>query len=491
MSDKIISLPPELNITGITSDSRKVKAGMLFAAIKGSVTDGRNYINDALSKGAIAILAPEATVLPADSKAYLITSNNCRKSLSSIAATYYKSQPENIVAVTGTNGKSSTVFFASQIASLIGFNSVSMGTLGIHGKEISRQGTMTTLDPVELHKNLDMLATKNINFVAMEASSHGISQHRLDNVKLKAAAFTNLSREHLDYHGSMEEYFLAKSRLFSEILEEGTNAILNADIPEYEILSKICKSRNIEIIDYGYNAKYIKIIDVIPINTGQIVKLEIFGKIYDTKISQIGKFQLMNILAAMALVISIAKHDITKQIIEILPKLHSPTGRMQLISGHPKGATIYVDYAHTPDALENVIQATRPHVEGKLVCIIGCGGDRDSGKRPIMGSIAAKNADIVIITDDNPRSEDPQKIRSAMLSDIPKELSSSLLEIGNRKEAIRKGIEILEHGDVLIIAGKGHEQGQIIGSETLPFDDVQEAQSNISILNNNNRTLQK
>ena len=485
-----ITLPASLNITGISADSREIKPNMLFAALSGTNTDGRKYIEKAIDSGAIAILAPVGTKLPESSgHVYLLESDNCRAALSALSASYYKDQPKNIVAVTGTNGKSSTVFFASQIMSLLGKDAVSIGTLGIHGRNISIKGSMTTMDPVNLHKNLKILSDDNIEFVAMEASSHGIFQHRIDNVKLKAAAFTNFTRDHLDYHGSMDEYFAVKSRLFADIVPENGYAVINSDIKEYEILSKICELRNIHIIDYGHKADKIKIIERTAVTDGQLIKIKVNNKIYETKIHQVGEFQLMNILAAIGLVMAVEGNNIIKNIIGILHKLESPDGRVELVAGHPLGASIYVDYAHTPDALENVIQALRPHTDGKLVTIIGCGGDRDHGKRPVMGHIAAKYSDIAIITDDNPRSENPEEIRSAMLSGIDDKYKSSILEIGDRHQAIIKGVSLLGAGDILLIAGKGHETGQILSSKTLPFDDVQEAQSAISHLKSNRKII--
>lgn len=465
-------------IIDVVSDSRKAKRGMLFVAIPGNRTDGRAYIGDAIYNGATAVLAQTGTTLPDDAPdgTILITVDNPRVALAQIAARYYKRQPRHMVAVTGTNGKTSTVYFTQQLWEALGIKGASLGTLGLHGAGISRSGSMTTPDPLSLHAALSDLASSGFDHVAMEASSHGLAQHRLDGLRVSAAGFTNLTRDHLDYHPTMDDYLAAKARLFTAVLEDDGIAVLNADVPEFQKLKKLCNAR---VLSYGVHGD-LKLVSRTPLPNGQEIELAIAGKTHRFVLPLVGAFQVMNALCALGLVMAEAPDDTarTEKLIDALTRLQGAPGRLQLVPDHPAGAAVYVDYAHTPDALENVIAALRPHVDGRLLCLIGCGGDRDPGKRPIMGRIAAEQADLAIITDDNPRSEDPTKIRAAMMAGA----DQRGIEIGDRREAIRYAVKELTAGDILVIAGKGHEQGQIIGNRVEPFDDVAEAADAIAHL---------
>ncbi|MCB1563823.1 MAG: UDP-N-acetylmuramoyl-L-alanyl-D-glutamate--2,6-diaminopimelate ligase [Alphaproteobacteria bacterium] len=471
-------------ITGLSADSRAVKPGYLFAALPGSAVDGRDYIPDAVRNGAAVILASEGTVLPESARAagvMLVTDARPRRAFALMAAQFYGYQPKTIAAVTGTNGKSSTVHFVRQLWEALGYRAASLGTLGIEGTGVKRTGSMTTPDPVTLHAELAALVAEGITHLAMEASSHGLDQYRLDGVRVKAAGFTNLSRDHLDYHKDMDAYRAAKARLFTEILEPDGIAVLNADVPEYETLEHICKERQIRIIAYGRAAGVsgLRLVSLEPLVHGQEIEIEFEGMAKKFVLPLIGEFQAMNTLCALGLVVAERPDDAVhmERVLKALETLKPVPGRLQPVSGHPSGAAVYIDYAHTPDALSHALGALRPHTDGRLVCLFGCGGDRDHGKRPLMGEVAVKLADQVIVTDDNPRSEDPASIRREILSGAP-----GALEVEGRAKAIQVALEGLEAGDVLLIAGKGHERGQIFADRTEPFDDVEEAEKAIGRL---------
>lgn len=471
-------------LTGLSADSRAVKPGYLFAALPGVMVDGRDYIPDAVRNGATVILAPEGTVLPESARAAgvtLITEAQPRRVFALMAAQFYGCQPEMIAAVTGTNGKSSTVHFVRQIWEALGHKAASLGTLGIEGTGVKRAGSMTTPDPVTLHAELAALVEEGITHLAMEASSHGLDQYRLDGVRVKAAGFTNLSRDHLDYHKDMDAYRAAKARLFTEVLEPGGAAVLNADVPEYEMLKHICDERAVRVIGYGRaaGASGLHLVSLEPLPHGQQIEVEFEGMAGKFVLPLIGEFQAMNALCALGLVIAERPGDAAymERALKALEALKPAPGRLQPVSGHPSGAAVYVDYAHTPDALSHALGALRPHTAGRLVCLFGCGGDRDHGKRPLMGEVAVNLADRVIVTDDNPRSEDPALIRREILGGAP-----GALEIQGRAKAIHAALEGLEAGDVLLIAGKGHERGQIFADRTEPFDDVEEAEKAIGHL---------
>lgn len=469
-------------LKGLTQDSRAVQPGYLFAALPGTHTDGRAYIAEAVKRGACAILAPEGTVLPEEidpADIVLLTDAQPRRAFALMVAQFYGAQPEVNVAVTGTNGKSSTVHFARQLWQALGRKAASLGTLGLEGNGIKQAGSMTTPDSVTLHEELAMLADQGITHLALEASSHGLEQNRLDGVRVRAAGFTNLSRDHLDYHGDMEHYFKSKARLFSEVMNAGGTAVLNADIPEYAALVEICKQQGHSVLSYGEGGQSLKILSCEARPSGQALRLEILGDVFEITVPLVGAFQAMNALCALGLVLAESPDDkpSMETLLKAMAALKSVPGRLQPVGGHPLGAAIYIDYAHTPGALEHVLSALRPHVQGRLVCVFGCGGDRDKGKRPLMGQVARRLADKVIVTDDNPRSEDPALIRKAVMDG-----ARGALEIEGRRAAICAAVSDLEKGDVLVIAGKGHEQGQIFADHTDPFDDVYEVEKAIEEL---------
>ena len=382
-----------------------------------------------------------------------------------MAAAFYGRQPETVVAVTGTSGKSSTVAFARQIWSHLGKSSASIGTIGIDSDPIQRYGTLTTADPVQLHADLAALADAGVTSAAMEASSHGLDQFRLDGVTVKAAGFTTFGRDHLDYHATTGAYFDAKLRLFTEVLAPGGVAVLNADIPEYARLAEAAKDAGHPIFSYGVHGQDLRIESRTATSTGQSVTLRIDGVSREIAFPLAGEFQLMNALCALGLVMA-GGGETPDRLVTALEALKGVRGRLEHVATLPNGASVYVDYAHKPDALVAILEALRPHAQ-RLVVAFGCGGDRDPGKRPLMGEIAARLADSVIVTDDNPRSEDPAAIRAAVLAG-----AIGAAEIGDRAEAIATGIKSLETGDVFVIAGKGHEQGQIVGDTIRPFDDA-------------------
>lgn len=465
---------PDPEITAIAADSRQARRGALFAAMPGNRADGRAFIDMAVHNGAAAVLAAPGTVVPEG--VALVADENPRKALAQIAARFYKRQPAQIVAVTGTNGKTSTVYFTQQLWEALDVKAASLGTLGIRGAGVTHGGSMTTPDPITLHAQLADLAAAGFEHVAMEASSHGLAQHRLDALKLRAAGFTNLTRDHLDYHPTMEDYLAAKARLFTDVLADDGVAVLNADIAEFEQLRALCRMR---VLSFG-KAGDIRLVKREPLPQGQAVVLSVAGKIYEFILPLVGAFQAMNALCALGLVMAEVPEDTGRndRLVDALSRLRGAPGRLQLVPGHGRGGAVYVDYAHTPDALENVIGALRPHTAGKLYCLFGCGGDRDPGKRPIMGRIAAEQADVAIVTDDNPRTEDATKIRAAVMVGT----NGKAREIGDRRKAIHEVVSLLGEGDVLVIAGKGHEQGQIIGDRVEPFDDVTEAENAIAHL---------
>ncbi len=466
----------EVEISGLTADSRRVAAGYLFAALPGSRVDGRDFIPQALDKGAAAVLAPEGTRLPDGRRdVALITDANPRRRLALLAARFYGRQPETACAVTGTNGKTSVASFTRQLWQALGHPAASLGTLGLQPPRADAPASLTTPDPVELHRCLAALARDHIDHVVLEASSHGLDQYRLDGIRVSAAAFTNLTRDHLDYHGTMEAYLAAKLRLFTELLQPEGTAVVNVDDPAGAEISAACRARGVKLISYGKGAADLRLLSQEPTATGQNLKLEVFGKAYDVALPVAGAFQGENVLAALGLVL--AGGADTDRAVAALTQVSGVPGRVELVGATPAGGHVYVDYAHTPDALETVLKALRPHTAARLFVIIGCGGDRDRGKRPQMGRIAVTLADQAIITDDNPRSEDPATIRQEMLVEAP-----GAQEIGDRGAAIATAVAALGPGDVLVIAGKGHETGQIVGGQVLPFDDREVARTAISRL---------
>lgn len=457
----------EIEISAVTDNSLQVEKGSLFAALPGIKTNGEKYIESAIENGAIAVLLP-ANKKRKDKKITYFYADNPRRSFALMSAAFNPSQPQNIVAVTGTNGKTSTTVFTRQIWQHAGFCAASMGTIGIISPVLNKEGNLTSPPPSILYKDVSYLANNGVTHLALEASSHGIDQCRLDGLKIKAAAFTNLTRDHLDYHGSMENYLLAKLRLFSTlIIPEGTG-IINADIPECNIITSTCKSRKIKTLTYGFKGKHLKILNHRADAQGQNLLLDVLGKRYNIRLPLTGDFQAMNALCALGLAISSGVDP--EKAVEALEILHGSWGRLENVVTLSNGASVYVDYAHTPDAIENVLKALRPNTQGNLSIVFGCGGDRDRGKRPQMGKIAAKLADRVIVTDDNPRTENPTFIRSEIMAACP-----NALEIPDRHDAIVAAIKELNAGDLLVIAGKGHETGQKIGNKVIPFNDTDEA----------------
>jgi UDP-N-acetylmuramoyl-L-alanyl-D-glutamate--2,6-diaminopimelate ligase len=464
----------ETEITGLSADSRAMQPGWLFAALPGSRTDGRRFIADAIARGAAAILGPPDL---ADAKLAVpvVLDPDPRRRLALIAARFYDRQPRWIAAITGTSGKTSIACFAMQLWTELGHPAACLGTLGLIAPSGRSAPGLTTPDPVRLQALLAELAASGVEHLALEASSHGLDQRRLDGVHLVAAAFTNLSRDHFDYHGSFEAYLAAKRRLFSELLPPGGTAVLNADQPEFAPLAAVCRARAIAVIDYGLAATRLRLIERQSDSDGQVLTFAVDGRQHTIRTPLVGAFQASNLLATLGLALATGADP--EAAAGLLGKLRGAPGRMQRIGRHPSGAPVFVDYAHKPDALAQVLDALRPHAEKSLVLVFGCGGDRDPGKRAEMGAIAAGRADRVVVTDDNPRSEDPAAIRRAILDACP-----GAIEIGDRRAAIRAAIAGLEPGDVLVVAGKGHETGQIVGDRVLPFDDAVEVRAALAAL---------
>ncbi|TAN61997.1 MAG: UDP-N-acetylmuramoyl-L-alanyl-D-glutamate--2,6-diaminopimelate ligase, partial [Magnetospirillum sp.] len=417
-----------------------------------------------------AILAPEGASFELPEGVVLITDANPRSRLAQLAAAFYNSQPATMVAVTGTNGKTSTAMFYRRIMETLGVRAAAIGTLGIIAEGWDNAGGLTTPDPVALHADLARLAAFGVTHACLEASSHGLDQYRLDGVRLTAAAFTNLTRDHLDYHGDMDVYAGAKLRLFTELLPKGSTAVVNMDSDAAPLLAAACARRGLRVIGYGKAAAELRLVQARATPSGQELRLEVLGRAVTVTLPVAGLFQAYNALAALGLVL--AGGADADRALAALAHLDGVPGRLQKVAERANGAAIYVDYAHTPDALETVLTALKPHAARRLVAVFGCGGDRDPGKRPQMGAIACRLADAMIVTDDNPRSEDPDTIRSAVLG-----ACCGAIEIADRREAIRTAVAGLQKGDLLVIAGKGHETGQIVGDAVLPFDDAEEARS--------------
>ena len=455
-----------LEIAGITADSRFVAPGYLFAALPGSRVDGRAFIADAVARGAAAVLAPEGTVWPPGVPPRpLLEDPEPRRRLAQLAAGLAGSQPRVMAAVTGTNGKTSTVEFLRQIWTAGGKPAASLGTLGLIAEGFDPGPGLTTPDPVSLAQTLARLARAGVQYAAMEASSHGLDQFRLDGVRLAAGAFTNLTRDHLDYHGSEAAYRAAKLRLFSELLPTGSPAVASSDMDATTLaaLADIAASRRLDLRTVGEAGSAIRLLEVKPHPDGQLLRIDAAGSRREVMLTLPGRFQANNALMAVTLAAALGERDA----LDRLGSLRGVRGRLELAVRLPNGAAVYVDYAHTPDALERLLTALRPHTAGRLHVVLGAGGDRDRGKRPLMGAAAAHLADVAIVTDDNPRSEDPAAIRAAVLA-----ACRGGREIGDRARAIAEALNGLEPGDVLVVAGKGHEQGQTIGDTVIPFDDV-------------------
>lgn len=449
-------------VTGFAIDHRKVARGSIFGAFRGAVFNGEEFIAQAIDRGAVAIVArPKAEVEGVP----LIGDDNPRRRFADLAAKFYAPYPETVVAVTGTNGKTSTVEMTRQIWRMTGHRSASIGTLGVTTSDDQVKTGLTTPDIVTFLSNMAGLKRMGISDVAYEASSHGLDQHRAEGVPLAAAAFTNFSRDHLDYHPTMEDYFEAKMRLFEELLPPGKPAVVWTDDPKSDEVIARARKRGHELLTVGRKGETIRLIEQEPTPFGQTLKLEHAGKPYRVDLPLIGAYQASNVLTAAALVLATGGE--WDRVFSATQRVAPVRGRLERAVISRNGAPVYIDYAHTPDALEAAIAALKPHVERRLIIVFGAGGDRDQGKRPEMGAVATRLSDVVIVTDDNPRSEDPAKIRAAIMAAAP-----GAIEVAGRREAIAEAIRVAAAGDIVLVAGKGHETGQIVGDRVLPFDDV-------------------
>ncbi len=455
----------DIEITGLSADSREIKPGYLF----GSLNDDK-FISAAVAQGAAAVIVRsdfnEALSVP------VIRTNNPHLTFAQAAAKFYGNQPSHIAAITGTNGKTSIADFIRQILTMMGEKAASMGTLGfIKGNEPPVPSPNTTPNAVTVQRELKSLADEGYNYLAIEASSHGLHQYRIGGVQVNVAGFTNLTQDHMDYHKTFENYLAAKMILFTHNLIDGGTAVLNADIEVFSKLEKCCLEHGKKVITYGRLGKELRLIKNTPLPHGQRLEIEYFGKLMEIDIPLAGEFQAMNVLCALGMLAELTEKPF--EVIKYVDKIHGAKGRLELV-GTFNNAAIYIDYAHTPDALENVIKALRPHTNKRLVVVFGCGGDRDATKRPIMGKIANDLADVIFVTDDNPRTENADNIRQQIMTACPKGKN-----IANRAEAIKKAIYDLQSGDVLIVAGKGHETGQYINGKVYPFSDHEEVLKNI------------
>ena len=455
-------------ITGLAADSRAVKSGTLFAALKGVAADGADFIPEAIARGAAAVLA-EPGAAPSDTKIPVIEDQNPRRALAIIAAKFFGPQPQTAVAVTGTNGKTSVAGFTRQIWKRLGLKSASLGTLGVLGLNEPQGLHHTTPAPIELHRVLADLARSGVTHVALEASSHGLNQSRLDGTRITAGAFTNLSRDHLDYHPTVEAYLAAKMRLFTAVMAADGTAVLYADSHEYPQIAAACRSRGQQVIGYGRHAADLAVTGLRANGSSQYLDVRIDGQAHSLCFPLLGDFQVWNALCALGLVVAAGGDP--DRALESLEHLRGVPGRLQWVAEH-NGGRVFVDYAHTPDALDHCLRALRPHATHHLTVVFGCGGERDTGKRAQMGQIACGLADRVIVTDDNPRNEDPAIIRQQVMGGC-----DHAVEVPGRAQAIRAAIAGLDEGDILVLAGKGVESGQDLGSEVVPFDDATQAQA--------------
>ncbi|MFT0892853.1 UDP-N-acetylmuramoyl-L-alanyl-D-glutamate--2,6-diaminopimelate ligase [Pseudochelatococcus sp. G4_1912] len=459
---------PDLPVTGLRLDSRDVQPGDVFFAVPGNKSDGLAFAHDAANKGAVAIVGEgERPAALAPAVAYIPVAN-VRQAVSRAAAQFFARQPAAIVAVTGTSGKSSVADFTRQIFSVLGHQAASLGTIGVVAPSGAVYGSLTTPDSITLHQTLDQLADEGVTHLAFEASSHGLDQYRLDGVRLKAAAFTNLGRDHLDYHPDVESYLSAKLRLFEALLPQGAPAVINADAPEATRVEAVAKARGLPVISVGVAGRDIALEGVARDGFAQRLRIRYDGKMHDVRLPLAGDFQASNALVAAGL--AIAAGEPAERVFAALETLQGVKGRLERVA-EVNGALAIVDYAHKPDALGSVLDTLRGYAAGRLIVVFGAGGDRDRGKRPLMGAIAAEKADLAIITDDNPRSEEPGGIRAAIMAAANAVPGARVIEIGDRMAAIRRGVQELKAGDILVVAGKGHETGQIIGQTTIHFSD--------------------
>ena len=454
---------------GLASDSREVKAGFLFAAIPGTKGDGASFVGDAVARGAVAVLGkPEIAETVRAAGVEFIPAENPRAALAEFAAAFYGAQPATIAAVTGTNGKTSITVFLREIWTALGKRAASMGTIGVVTPDRTLKLANTTPGPIEVQKILAEAKADGIDHLALEASSHGLDQYRLDGAEIAAVAFTNLTPDHRDYHPTVEHYLNAKLRLFRDLARDGAVAVVNADSESAPAFIAAAAERGLKLITVGEHGGGLKLVSRTPTLDGQVMDVVHADKTYTIHLPLAGGFQASNALVAAGLAIGLG--DPADAVFAALEHLKGAPGRLEKVAVAASGAPVFVDYAHTPDALETVLNALRPHTARKLVVVFGCGGDRDKAKRPQMGEIAARLADSVIVTDDNPRTEQACDIRREILAGCP-----DAIEIGDRADAIRTAIAELGDGDILVIAGKGHEAGQIVGTTVLPFSDHAEA----------------
>ena len=461
-----------LFVTGLTADSRQVAPGFVFAALPGVRVDGARFIGDAAARGAVAVLAAPGTMLPEGLRIPLLEASNPRRALALMAARFYPAQPGTIVAVTGTSGKSSVADFTRQIFAACGHAAASLGTIGVVKPGGAVYGSLTTPDPVSLHQTLNDLAEDGVTHLAFEASSHGLDQHRLDGVRLTAAAFTNLGRDHMDYHASVDEYLAAKMRLFSELMRPGQPAVINTDGAMSDRVADAARARGLDVMTVGRDGSALRLTACTRDGFAQLLSVAADGETYCVRLPLIGAYQVENALTAAGLAMAAGVR--AADALGALETLAGVPGRLDRV-GEVRGGIVVVDYAHKPEALEAVLDSVRPFVTGRLICVFGCGGDRDKGKRAIMGRIATEKADVVIVTDDNPRTEDAGSIRAEILAAAP-----GAREIGDRKAAIAAAVGMAGAGDVVVIAGKGHETGQIVGHTVLPFSDHEVARAAIA-----------
>ncbi|MGA2055442.1 MAG: UDP-N-acetylmuramoyl-L-alanyl-D-glutamate--2,6-diaminopimelate ligase [Bradyrhizobium sp.] len=454
-----------VEISGLAVDSRAVKPGDLFFALSGTKTDGARFIDAAIAAGAVAIAGQHSP--EGECRVPFVTTPNPRRALALAAAKFFPNQPPTVAAVTGTSGKTSVAAFTRQIWQQLGFEAASIGTIGLVSPKLTVYGSLTTPDPIALHRQLDEIAREGVTHLAFEASSHGLDQYRLDGVRVSAGAFTNLSRDHMDYHPDVAHYLAAKLRLFRDLVIDGGAAVISADHDCSAEVIEATREKNLLTITVGHKGdgagEGIRVAATAIDGFAQRLELEHRGRRYSVHLPLVGEFQIENAVVAAGL--AIGTGSAPEKVFAALERLEGAKGRLERV-GEYQGAPVFVDYAHKPDALAKALQALRPYAKRKLVVVFGAGGDRDAGKRPLMGAIAAESADEVIVTDDNPRSENPATIRAAILA-----AAKGAVEIGDRAEAIGKAIAGLADGDVLLIAGKGHETGQIIGERVLPFSD--------------------
>ncbi|MFB9225004.1 UDP-N-acetylmuramoyl-L-alanyl-D-glutamate--2,6-diaminopimelate ligase [Paracoccus cavernae] len=468
-------------VSGLAVDSRQVKPGYLFAALPGSETHGASFIGTALKQGAGSILTDRegAALAAADlsgADAALIVVEDPRAALAAASALWFGSQPEKLVAVTGTSGKTSVATFTRQIWQNLGHKAISLGTMGVQG-DFEAKLAHTTPEPITLHRVLAGAAEAGVTHAAMEASSHGLDQRRLDGVRVMAGAFTNFSQDHLDYHKNFDDYFAAKALLFNHILEEGQQAVINIDDIRGRQMAEIAADRGLNVMTVGRDPRAeLRILNQRYDATGQDLRFSIQGETHMVRLALIGGFQAENVLAAAGL--AMASGDDAGAVVESLHKLTTVRGRMELAALRENGAAVFVDYSHKPGALSSALQSLRPHVMGRIIVVFGAGGDRDRLKRPLMGEAARDFADVVFVTDDNPRTEDPASIRAEVMAGA----GPHAIEVGDRAEAILRGVDALQPGDALLIAGKGHETGQIIGQDIFPFDDAEQASVAVAAL---------